>query len=110
SMLFLVGFQVCWRVRALRYLVVVLFILELCYTNLLPFYAPRYCYNAEVLLILAGVGIFFKMRDRIASLGSEEFPRGWPRMLRWSGAAALTVVFVLATNEYVVQSLRLSEN
>src|SRR5262249_19289137 len=61
------GFLVCWGDRAIRYLVVVLFGLHLCYTNLLPAYAPRYCYNAEVLLILAGVGIFFKMRDGLAS-------------------------------------------
>ncbi|PYL63962.1 MAG: hypothetical protein DMF25_08800, partial [Verrucomicrobia bacterium] len=102
------GFLFCWGDRAIRYLVVVLFGLNLCYTNLLPFYAPRYCYNAEVLLILAGVGIFFKMRDRIAWLGGDHVPRGWPWMLRWSGAAALTIVFVLATNEYVVKSFRLS--
>ena len=81
------GFLFCWGDRAIRYLVVVLFGLNLCYTNLLPFYAPRYCYNAEVLLILAGVGIFFKMRDRIAWLGGDHVPRGWPWMLRWSGAA-----------------------
>jgi hypothetical protein len=102
------GFLFCWGDRSIRYLVVVLFGLNLCYTNLLPFYAPRYCYNAQVLLILAGVGIFFKMRDRIAWLGGDHFPRGWPWMLRWSGAAALTIVFVLATNEYVVKSFRLS--
>lgn len=104
------GFLLCWRDRAIRYLVVVLFVLELCYTNLLPFYAPRYCYNAETLVILAGVAIFFKMRDRIAHLGGVAIPRGWPRTLRWSGAAALTVVFVLATNEHVLKLFRLSEN
>jgi hypothetical protein len=102
------GFLFCWGDRAIRYLVVVLFALELCYTNLLSFYAPRYCYNAEVLLILAAVGIFFKMRDRLACLGGAHIPRGWPCMLRWSGAAALTIIFLLATNEYMVKSFRLS--
>ena len=104
------GFLFCWRYLAIRYLVVVLFTSELCYTNLLPFYAPRYCYNAEVLLILAGVAIFFKMRDRIAQLGGPLLPGRAMRALRWSGAAALTAVFVLATNEFVVQSYRLSAN
>ncbi|HYR58758.1 MAG TPA: hypothetical protein VEO95_09025, partial [Chthoniobacteraceae bacterium] len=104
------SFLFCWRDPAIRYVVVVLFVLELCYTNLLPFYAPRYCYNAEVLLILAGAAIFFKMRDGIANLGGVELPSGGPRMLRWSGAALLTLVFALATNEFVVKSFRLSLN
>ena len=102
------GFLFCWGDRAIRYLVVVLFALNLFYTNLLPFLAPRYCYNSEVLLILAGVGIFFRMRDRIACLGRARIPPGWPWMLRWSGAAALTIIFLLATNEYVVKSFRLN--
>jgi hypothetical protein len=104
------GFLFCWRNLAIRYLVVVLFTSELCYTNLLPFYAPRYCYNAEVLLILAGVAIFFRMRDRIAQLGGHDLSGGLLRVWRWSGVAALTLVFVLASNEFVVQSFRLSEN
>jgi hypothetical protein len=108
SLFIFAGFLFCWGDRAIRYLVVVLFGLNLCYTNLLPFYAPRYCYNAEVLLILAGVGIFFKMRDRIANLGGAEIQWGWPSTLRWTGATTLTIIFLLATNEYVVKSFRLS--
>lgn len=102
------GFLFCWRDRAIRYLAVILFALNLCYTNLLPAYAPRYCYNSEVLLILAGVGIFFKILDGIRSLGGATVPKGALSLLRWAGAAALTGIFVLATNEFLVKSFRLS--
>ena len=104
------GFLFCWRDSAIRYLVVAVFVLELCYTNLLPFYAPRYCYNAEVLLILAGVAIFFRLCDGIIALGGNELPHPALRAWRWAGAAMLTLVFGLATNEFAVKSFRLSLN
>jgi hypothetical protein len=107
SLLLFLGFLFCWRNRAIRYLVVTLFALEFFYTNFLPFYAPRYCYNAETLVILCGVAIFFSFRDRIASLCGERAP-GWFRWMRWTGAAALTLWLLLATNEFAVESYRLS--
>ncbi len=107
SLFLFLGFLFCWKDKAVRYLVVTLFALEFCYSNFLPFYAPRYCYNAETLVILCGVGIFFAFRDRIASLGGEWAP-GWLRGMRWTGAAALTVWLLLATNEFAVESYRLS--
>jgi hypothetical protein len=107
SLFLFLGFLFCWRNKAIRYLTVTLFSLEFFYSNFLPFYAPRYCYNAETLVILCGVAIFFAMRDRIASMGGELVP-WWLRTMRWTGAAALTVWLLLATNEFVVQSYRLS--
>jgi Dolichyl-phosphate-mannose-protein mannosyltransferase len=108
SLLVFGGFLFCWGDRAIRYLVVVLFTLMLCYTNLLPAYAPRYCYNCEVLLILAGVGIFFRIFDRIRSLGGLNVPEGALSLVRRAGAAALVIVFALATNELLIKSYRLS--
>ena len=107
SLFLFLGFLFCWGNKAIRYMVVTLFALEFCYSNFLPFYAPRYCYNAETLVILCGVGIFFALRDRIANLGGEWAP-GWQRGMGWTGAAALTVWLLLATNEFAVESYRLS--
>jgi 4-amino-4-deoxy-L-arabinose transferase-like glycosyltransferase len=107
SLFLFLGFLFCWRNKAIRYLVVTLFSLEFFYSNFLPFYAPRYCYNAETLVILCGVGIFFAMRDRVASLGGEWAP-WWQRAMGWTGAAALTAWLLLATNEFAVESYRLS--
>ena len=107
SLFLFLGFIFCWADKPIRYVVLVLFSLELCYTNFLPFYAPRYCYNAETLVILSGVAIFFRFRDGIANLGHAAVPR-WFRAFRWSAAAALTVWLLLCTNEYVVAAYRLS--
>ena len=107
SLFLFLGFLFCWKDKALRYLVVVLFSLEFFYSNFLPFYAPRYCYNAETLVILSSVAIFFACRDRIASLGGIVAP-DWFRAMRWIAAGALTLWFLLATNEFVVKSYRLS--
>jgi hypothetical protein len=107
SLFLFLGFLFCWRNKAIRYLVVTLFSLEFCYSNFLPFYAPRYCYNAETLVILCGVGIFFALRDRIANIGGELAP-GWQRAMGWTAAAALTVWLLLATNEFAMESYRLS--
>jgi hypothetical protein len=105
SLFLFLGFAFCWREKAIRYLVVTLFALEFFYSNFLPFYAPRYCYNAETLVILCAVGIFFRFRDRIARMGGEW---AWYRGMRWTAAAALTAWLLLATNEFAVQSYRLS--
>jgi len=107
SLFLFLGFLFCWRNKAIRYLTVTLFSLEFCYSNFLPFYAPRYCYNAETLVILCGVGIFFALRDRIANMGGALAP-GWQRAFGWTGAAALTIWLLLATNEFAVKSYRLS--
>ena len=107
SLFLFLGFIFCWSNKAIRYVVTMLFVLELCYANFLPFYAPRYCYNAETLVILAGVSIFFRFRDRIAELGGITVP-GWFRGFRWSAAAALTLWLLLATNEYAVKAYRVS--
>jgi hypothetical protein len=107
SLFLFLGFIACWRDKAIRYLVVVLFSLEFLYSNFLPFYAPRYCYNAETLVILCGVAIFFAFRDRIANLGGDWIP-AWFRGMRWTAAAALTAWLLLATNEFAIQSYRLS--
>ncbi len=107
SLFIFLGFLLCWRNKPIRYLAVTLFSLEFCYANFLPFYAPRYCYNAETLVILCGTGIFFVLRDRIAALGGEWAPR-WFRAMRWTAAAALTAWLLLATNEFLVESYRLS--
>ena len=107
SLFLFLGFIFCWANKAIRYVVIMLFVLELCYANFLPFYAPRYCYNAETLVILAGVSIFFRFRDRIAGLGGIAVP-GWFRGVRWSAAAAITLWLLLATNEYAVKAYRVS--
>ncbi len=107
SLFLFLGFAFCWRNRAIRYLVVTLFSLEFFYSNFLPFYAPRYCYNAETLVILCGVGIFFAFRDRIAAMGGVWAP-GWARGMRWVAAGAMTVWLLLATNEFAVEAYRLS--
>jgi hypothetical protein len=107
SLFLFLGFLFCWRDKAIRYLVVTLFSLEFCYSNFLPFYAPRYCYNAETLVILSGVAIFFVFRDRIAGLGGEWAP-AWFRGMRWTAAGSLVVWLLLATNEFAVESYRLS--
>ena len=101
------GFLFCWNDKRIRYLVVLLFTLEICYTNLLPFYAPRYCYNAETLLILSGVAIFFRLYDYLRALGGNELPILWNRF-RSLSAFALAAWFLLATNEWVLRPFRLS--
>jgi hypothetical protein len=107
SLFLFLGFLFCWKHKAIRYVVVVLFTLELCYTNFLPFYAPRYCYNAETLVILSSVAIYYRFHDQIIHLGGHAVP-AWFRGFRWFAGAALTAWLLLATNEYVVESYRLS--
>jgi hypothetical protein len=95
-----VGF--CWRDRPLRYLCLSIAVMLGWYTEFLPAYAVRYSYDYQSLLILASVGIMFKLCDRIAGLGAS--------VLRWGAAAAVFSIFVLSTNGFLLQIYRLSRS
>lgn len=99
-LIFGVGF--CWRDRPLRYLCLSIVVMLMWYTEFLPAYAVRYSYDYQSLLILASVGIMFKLWDRIVGLGAS--------VLRWGAAAAVFTIFVLSTNGFVLHTYRLSRS
>jgi hypothetical protein len=96
------GVWFCWRDRPLRYLCLAIGLMLMWYTEFLPAYAARYSYDYQSLLILASVGIMFKLCDRIVGLGCS--------VLRWAGAAAILTIFVLSTNGFVLHIYRLSRS
>jgi hypothetical protein len=98
----LFGVWFCWRYRPVRYLALATGFMLMWYTEFLPGYAPRYSYDYQSLLILASVGIVFKLCERIVGLGSS--------VLRWGAAAAVLVIFVLTTNGFVLHIYRLSRS
>ena len=100
SLFFIFGVWFCWRDPALRYLSLAIVLMLTWYTEFLPAYAVRYCYDYQSLLVLASVGIMFKACDRIVGLGATK--------LRWLAAAAVYIVFLLSTNGFILHTYRLS--
>jgi hypothetical protein len=100
TLLFIFGIWFCWRDRAIRYLAVSTIMMLMWYMEFLPAYAVRYSYDYQTLLILASVGILFKLCDRVAGLGATR--------LRGLGAGALFLMYVLSTNGFVLNLYRLS--
>jgi hypothetical protein len=96
------GVWFCWRDRPIRYLCLGVALMLMWYTEFLPAYAVRYSYDYQSLLILASVGIMFKLCNRIVGLGAS--------LLRWAGAAAVFTIFVLSTNGFVLHTYRLSRS
>ncbi|MFY9987747.1 MAG: hypothetical protein WAK31_23520 [Chthoniobacterales bacterium] len=96
------GIAFCWKDRALRYLFLSIVLMLMWYTEFLPAYAVRYSYDYQSLLILAAVGIMFKLCDRIVRQGAS--------VLRWGAAAAVFTIFVLSTNGFILHIYRLSRS
>jgi hypothetical protein len=96
------GVWFCWRDRPIRYLCLGIALMLMWYTEFLPAYAVRYSYNYQSLLILASVGIMFKLCDRIVGLRAS--------VLRWAGAAAVFAIFVVSTNGFILHTYRLSRS
>ena len=107
SVLALAAFVAFRKNKAILYLGTVLFTLELCYTLLLPAYAPRYAFQATTLLVLTGVGGFFCFWDRVFQAGDRELPR-LARAIRACSLSALLALFVLAGNPFVAKLYRLA--
>ena len=100
------GFAVTKR-RHLLYLLLSFGTLEICYTMLLPNYAPRYYFQAQPLLVLAAAGSFISFADAVRS--AEPLIR--PISVRWAraiGVSVMMVVLVLSSNPYLLKLYRLA--
>jgi hypothetical protein len=105
TLLVLIGALVAWRNVALLYLYVCLLMLEVMYTGFLAMYAPRYCFYWTPVLVLAGVGTFFYLTDRIRELTTvSRLGVGLGALSLYAGVALL----ILATNPFVLKLYRLS--
>jgi 4-amino-4-deoxy-L-arabinose transferase-like glycosyltransferase len=93
--------------RGLRYLWVLLVTLELYYTSLLPNYAPRYYFQAQPLLVLAAVGLYFHVADAVR----RAEPAACPTYVSWVRACsawALLMLVVASSNPYLLKVYRLA--
>lgn len=108
SVLALAGLLFFRKNKALLYICTSLFTLELCYTCLLPKYAPRYDFQTTTLLVLAGTGVLIKFCDLIRHL-CRRVP-AWTAGLGLTAASALFITLVLAANPFVSNLYRLSSD
>jgi hypothetical protein len=93
------GMAFCWRDRAIRYTLISLLVLFACYVELLPAYGVRYSFTCQALLVLASVGIMFRLWDKITHFGDFK--------LKLFAATALLGLFCLAANDFVLKTYRL---
>jgi hypothetical protein len=92
---------------ALRYLWVLLVTLELCYTCLLPNYAPRYYFQAQPLLVLAAVGLYFHAADVVRRAQSARCPL-YVHWVRTCCTWLLLMLVVMSSNAYLLKVYRLA--
>jgi hypothetical protein len=100
----------CWNYRPVRYLVVAVATLLACFSQLLPAYSLRYSTNYHTFMILAAVGIFFKLWDRIGSTGEARGRFWWTVAAGWGARALFLAALLLATNGFMLKTYRLSFN
>ena len=104
SVLVILGIVFARKVRPLLYLFVVLGALEIFYTCFLANYSLRYCYYWTAPLILAGVGTFFHLCDKVSSL------KVGPTIsvIRTAALCGAGAILVLSANPLVMEAYRLS--
>jgi 4-amino-4-deoxy-L-arabinose transferase-like glycosyltransferase len=92
--------------QGLRYVWILLITLELCYTGLLPNYAPRYYFQAQPLLVLAAVGLYFHFADAVRRAEPVPCPTyvwGVRNCCTW----LLLTLVILSANPYILKLYRL---
>ncbi len=92
--------------QGLRYVSILLVTLELCYSGLLPNYAPRYYFQAQPLLVLAAVGLYFNLADAVRRAEPAKCPTyvwGVRDCCTW----LLLGLVILSANPYILKLYRL---
>jgi 4-amino-4-deoxy-L-arabinose transferase-like glycosyltransferase len=92
--------------HGLRYVWILLVTLELCYSGLLPNYAPRYYFQAQPLLVLAAVGLYFHIADAVRRAEPVAGPTYVWRVRNCCTWLLLTLV-ILSANPYILKLYRL---
>jgi hypothetical protein len=108
SLLALAGLPLFWRQKPMRYVLLVFFLLLLCYSNLLPIFSIRYAYFYQPLLVLGGCAVAIQFYDRIALLTTTAGTGTWDWTAAWArrGIALVIVLVFLAASEIGVQFYR----
>jgi 4-amino-4-deoxy-L-arabinose transferase-like glycosyltransferase len=92
--------------RGLRYVWVLLVTLELCYSGFLPNYAPRYYFQAQPLLVLAAVGLYFHIADAVRRAEPVVCPT-YVWCVRSCCTWLLLTLVVISSNPYLLKVYRL---
>ncbi len=97
------GFLLCWRQAAFRYVVTVLLTLLLLYTNFLAALSPRYCYFYQPLLLLTGIAAAVAFYDRLLAIACREGNSVVARSLAHTSGLALLVLLFVQSNEWFIK-------
>ncbi len=103
-----IGCLFCWRQAGFRYVVTLMVVLLVLYTNFLAALSPRYCYFYQPLLPLAAIAASVTVYDRLAALASFDHSSAIGRLFAHSAAIALLLVLFLQSNEFVIKDYYLS--
>jgi len=103
-----IGCLFCWRQTAFRYVITLMIVLLVLYTNCLAALSPRYCYFYQPLLPLAAVAASITLYDRLAALASFDRSSAVGRLVAHATAIALLIVLFLQSNELVIKAYYLS--
>jgi hypothetical protein len=95
------------RDQGLRYVLIVLIALEVCYTLFLPVYAPRYSFHAQPLLVLAAAAVTLQIIDALARVGAEVHEQYLLRASQRASLWLLLALVPLSANAYVLKAYRL---
>lgn len=107
SVIALLGTLAARKRPYLLYVLLTFATLEVCYTTLLPNYAPRYYFQAQPLLVLAAAGSFIYLADAIGSAEPKVRPISvyWARII---SVGVMLLVLVLSSNAYLLKLYRLA--
>ncbi len=111
SILAMVGLLLLWRHKPTRYVLLVFFLLLLCYSNLLPIFSIRYCYYYQTLLVLGGCAVIIQFYDHVTRLLGTVSQMDWTWVGRWAqkGLIAVMAVMFLAASEIGVRIYRVEQ-
>jgi len=111
SILAMAGLLLLWRHKPTRYVLLVFFLLLLCYSNLLPIFSIRYCYFYQTLLVLGGCAVIIQFYDHITRLLGAMPQTDWIWVGRWAqkSLALVMVVMFLAASEIGIKIYRVEQ-
>jgi Dolichyl-phosphate-mannose-protein mannosyltransferase len=108
TILAVIGCLFCWRQAAFRYVITLMVVLLVLYTNFLAALSPRYCYFYQPLLPLAAIAASVTLYDRLAALASFDHSSRISRLFAHAAAIALLILLFVQSNEFVIKDYYLS--
>lgn len=103
-----IGCLLCWRQPGFRYVITLMIVLLVLYTNFLAALSPRYCYFYQPLLPLAAIAASITLYDRLAALASFDHTSAVGRLFAHATAIAFLIILFLQSNESVIKAYYLA--